>query len=310
MCNAALTTVLTDEVDVEIRDIEIFLTLAEELHFGRTAARLHISVARVSQAIKKQERAIGALLFDRDNRNVRLTAVGARLRDDLIPVRDGLRAGLQRARLSAIGTGGALRVGSLLLSGYDLERYWARFRERHPQWEIQLSFAPFVDPFAGLRRGDIDVLIAWLPVEEPDLTVGPTITVERRVLGVSADHALSTRPAASVGMLSDFCHPTTESAPKYWVNSFTSARASQEGRTGRTHVVANTEDLVHLTATGDIVTVQPRHAARYWNRPDLRWLPITDMSPLRYALVWKTSTETDAIREFAGVVRELGPRYE
>lgn len=295
---------------MEIRDIEIFLTLAEELHFGRTAARLHVSVARVSQAIKKQERAIGALLFDRDNRTVRLTTVGAQLRDDLVPVRADLEASLRRARLSATGKAGLLRVGSLMLSGYDLEKYWVGFRDRYPQWNVQLSFARFVDPFAGLRRGDLDILIAWLPIEEPDLTVGPTITVERRVLGVAADHELSIEESASSTVLRDFCHPTTESAPDYWVNSFTSAQARKKTRIERTRVVANTEELVHLTATGDIVTVQPRHAARYWNRPDLRWLPVPDMLPLHYALVWRTTAETDSIRAFADVVRELGPRYE
>ncbi|BCK54804.1 LysR family transcriptional regulator [Nocardia wallacei] len=295
---------------MEIRDIEIFLTLAEELHFGRTAARLHVSVARVSQAIKKQERAIGALLFDRDNRTVRLTTVGAQLRDDLLPVRAGLEASLRRARLSATGKAGALRVGSLMLSGYDLERYWVRFRDRYPQWNVQLSFARFVDPFAGLRGGDLDILIAWLPIEEPDLTVGPTITVERRVLGVAADHELSVEESASPTVLRNFCHPTTESAPEYWVDSFISAQARKKTRIERTRVVTSTEELVHLTATGDIVTVQPRHAARYWNRPDLRWLPVPDLLPLSYALVWRTTAETDAIRAFADVVRELGPRYE
>ncbi|WP_280401997.1 LysR family transcriptional regulator [Nocardia carnea] len=295
---------------MEIRDIEIFLTLAEELHFGRTAARLHVSVARVSQAIKKQERAIGALLFDRDNRTVRLTAVGAQLRDDLVPVRAGLETSLRRARLSATGKAGVLRVGSLMLSGYDLEKYWSRFRDRYPQWNIQLSFARFVDPFAGLRRGDLDILIAWLPIEEPDLTVGPTITVERRVVGVAADHELSIEESAPSTVLRDFCHPTTESAPDYWVDSFISAQARKKAHIERTRVVTNTEELVHLTATGEIVTVQPRHAARYWNRPDLRWLPVPDLLPLSYALVWRTTAETDAIRAFADVVRELGPRYE
>ncbi|WP_280319216.1 LysR family transcriptional regulator [Nocardia wallacei] len=219
---------------MEIRDIEIFLTLAEELHFGRTAARLHVSVARVSQAIKKQERAIGALLFDRDNRTVRLTTVGAQLRDDLLPVRAGLEASLRRARLSATGKAGALRVGSLMLSGYDLERYWVRFRDRYPQWNVQLSFARFVDPFAGLRGGDLDILIAWLPIEEPDLTVGPTITVERRVLGVAADHELSVEESASPTVLRNFCHPTTESAPEYWGGQF-HIGTGPEKDTYRTH---------------------------------------------------------------------------
>ncbi|MGH3486399.1 MAG: LysR family transcriptional regulator [Actinopolymorphaceae bacterium] len=65
---------------MELRDIEIFLTLAEELHFGRTAARLHVTTARVSQAVKKQERHIGGALFDRTNRAVKLTPLGVQLR--------------------------------------------------------------------------------------------------------------------------------------------------------------------------------------------------------------------------------------
>lgn len=84
---------------VELRDIEIFLVLAEELHFGRTAQRLHISQARVSQAIKKQERRIGAELFARTSRTVRLTEVGRQFRDDLQPVYAGLHESLERARL-------------------------------------------------------------------------------------------------------------------------------------------------------------------------------------------------------------------
>ncbi|MGI5524918.1 LysR family transcriptional regulator [Micromonospora sp. CA-259024] len=67
---------------MELRDIEIFLTLAEELHFTRTAERLHVTQARVSQAIKKQERRIGAALFERNNRNVALTPIDQRLFDD------------------------------------------------------------------------------------------------------------------------------------------------------------------------------------------------------------------------------------
>ncbi|MFD0526058.1 LysR family transcriptional regulator [Kitasatospora arboriphila] len=61
---------------MEFRDIEIFLVLAEELHFGRAAERLRVSQARVSQALKKQERRIGAVLFERTSRTVRLTDVG------------------------------------------------------------------------------------------------------------------------------------------------------------------------------------------------------------------------------------------
>lgn len=60
-----------------MRDVDVFLTLADELHFGRTAERLHLSQARVSQVVRKLERAIGAALFERTTRTVSLTPSAA-----------------------------------------------------------------------------------------------------------------------------------------------------------------------------------------------------------------------------------------
>jgi hypothetical protein len=96
---------------VEQRDIEIFLTLAEELHFGRTAERLHLSTARVSQTIKKLERRIGAALFERTSRQVALTPIGRRLDDDLRPAYQQIRDGLNRAITAGRGVEGVLRAG-------------------------------------------------------------------------------------------------------------------------------------------------------------------------------------------------------
>src|SRR5688500_9971630 len=96
---------------VELRDIEIFLTLAEELHFGRTAQRLHVSQARVSQAIRAQERRIGATLFDRTSRAVTLTPIGKQLRDDLRAGYDTIQKGLATASESARGVSGTVRIG-------------------------------------------------------------------------------------------------------------------------------------------------------------------------------------------------------
>jgi DNA-binding transcriptional LysR family regulator len=96
---------------LELRDIEIFLALAEELHFGRTAERLHVSPARVSQAIKKQERLIGVELFVRTSRSVLLTPAGERLRDELAPGHRQIQAATTSAAAAARGIGGELRVG-------------------------------------------------------------------------------------------------------------------------------------------------------------------------------------------------------
>ncbi|WP_245642572.1 LysR family transcriptional regulator, partial [Nonomuraea candida] len=122
---------------VELRDIEIFLTLAEELHFGRTAQRLHVTQARVSQTIKKQERRIGAALFDRDNRNVALTPIGRQLYEDLRPMYRGLREGIERAVRAAQGTTGVLRLGMVGHNPQDLRPLFDAFRARHPGCDLQ-----------------------------------------------------------------------------------------------------------------------------------------------------------------------------
>jgi DNA-binding transcriptional LysR family regulator len=292
---------------VELRDIEIFLVLAEELHFGRTAQRLHVTQARVSQAIKQQERRIGGLLFDRSTRRtVRLTPLGKLLRDDLRPVYAGLQLSLERARQAAHGITGTLRVGMIPFNTHDLRPYWDTFRTRHPHWTLQIRRASFVDPFTALRTGEHDILVAWLPIEEPDLTVGPVLFSDRRILAVAADHELAGRPSVSVEMLADFPHGTGQRVPRYWEDAYLPFQ-SPRGRTiERGAFLANSDELVNGVALGDIVQVFPIHVTSHWALPDVRWLPITDMPRLRYALVRRAETETDAIRAMAAVVRELG----
>lgn len=82
---------------MEQRDAQTFLTLAEELHFGRTAERLHVSTAQVSKAVKKLERQVGAPLFHRSSRKVTLTPIGERLRDDILPGYELIQGGFARA---------------------------------------------------------------------------------------------------------------------------------------------------------------------------------------------------------------------
>ncbi|WP_067136395.1 LysR family transcriptional regulator [Microtetraspora malaysiensis] len=292
---------------MELRDIEIFLTLAEELHFARTAERLHVTPARITKSIQKQERQIGAPLFERTPRSVRLTPLGRQLRDDLWPMYSGLQEGMRRAKLAAEGITGVLRLGMIPHIAHDLRRYWDTFRSHHPQWKLQIRLAPFVDPFAGLRRGDIDVLVAWLPVEEPDLTVGPVLFTEPRRLGVATDHELARYTTASLEMLADFPHHDSPSRPDYWADSFLPSHTPAGHRIERGPLARNTEEILSLVTTGETVSLFPHHMSRYWIRPDIVYLPVRDVDLLKFAPVWSAETENDMIRAFAQTVRDLGP---
>ncbi|GAA3147263.1 LysR family transcriptional regulator [Planomonospora alba] len=293
-------------MQMELRDIEIFLVLAEELHFGRAAARLHVSQARVSQAIKAQERRIGAPLFDRTSRRVRLTSLGRQLRDDLRPVYAGLRDSLERARLAAQGITAVLRIGMLPINVHDLRPYWDTFRSRHPAWDLRISHPTFADLFGGLRCGEIDVLVAWLPVEEPDLTVGPILFAESRVLAIAAGHELAERTSVSLETVGDFQHVDIETKPDYWFESYVPSHTRRGRVIERGPLVRNTAEILTWTGMGEAVALFPSHMTRYWVRQDIVYLPVHDVEPLPYALIWRSDTENDLIRALARTVRDLG----
>ena len=95
---------------MDSRDIHIFLTLCEELHFGRTAERLGLSPGRVSQVVRQLERRIGGSLFGRSSRAVGLTRLGEHLRDELRPGFEQVERAVASARSRAVSSRSGLAV--------------------------------------------------------------------------------------------------------------------------------------------------------------------------------------------------------
>lgn len=286
--------------------MEIFLTLAQELHFGRTAERLHVSPARVSQAIKKQERRIGGALFDRTSHHVRLTPLGQQLYDDLLPVHRGLRRSLERAALSARGQTEVLRLGMVSSSSEDLRPLLDAFASRHPGCTVRIRAVGYNDPFSALRRGTIDVLLAWLPIREPDLTIGPVVCTEPVVLCMSPNHRLATRRSVSYEDLADE-DVLTGAAPAYWREALIPARTPSGRPIPRGPSVIDGTQLLSIVGSGEAVCPVHAHARRYYARPDIAYVPIHDAPLSHWALCWRTSGETASIRGLAEVADELGP---
>lgn len=295
---------------VELRDIEIFLTLAEELHFGRTAQRLYLTPARVSQSIKASERKIGGLLVDRGNRRtVTLTPLGEKLRDELRPSFLGLRLGLERAAQAARGAGGVLRIGMINHNVADLRPFWLTFRERYPHWDVRVRHSGFIEPFEPLRRGDLDVLVTWLPVEEPDLVVGPVLFTEPQLLMTAVDSVPALRGTATLEMLADSAVPAAvKPIPDYWEDAY------QPFYTPRGKVIERFApspvqvwgDVLAAVSEGEIMIPAGAHHSRYNARPGLVYLPVEEPTKLHWGLVWRQDADNPMVRAFAGVVRDLG----
>lgn len=292
---------------MELRDIEIFLVLAEELHFGRTAERLHISQARVSQAIRQQERRIGARLFERTSRSVVLTDVGRQLRADLEPVYVGLHQSLERARMAARGVSARLRVGMMPFNFSPLHHYWRAFRSRHPEWELQIRLAHYTDPFGQLRSGAYDAFVVWLPVREPDFTVGPTLFTDSMLLSVARDHRLAGAGTVPLEALADVPTASADLKADYWEEGYLPFHTRRGRPIERVHLAEHGDQLITLVGMGEIVMPFPSHVTQYWAMPDIHWLSVPDMPRLSYALIWRTEAENDLIRALAATIREHGP---
>jgi DNA-binding transcriptional LysR family regulator len=296
---------------VELREIRVFLTLAEELHFGRTAERLQMTSSRVSQVLRDLEGKLGAQLVHRTSRRVRLTARGERLRGELVGVYGQLVGVLERAHDQSDELTGTLRIGLLtpVADGPHLPAIIARFERRHPECGVWLGRAPYGDA----------LLASWLPHGQPDIVVGPTLTREALFLGVAQDHPLAGRKAVSIEQVADYrVVPMEEVQPEELVEAWI-PRKTPGGRTiARLRVPfaqMAREDPGELRSriswwirTGEIVhpAMEPTAAI---HGPGIAWVPISDMAPLRSALVWPRGAHDLKLREFIRVAREvLQPR--
>ncbi|WP_425838070.1 LysR family transcriptional regulator [Streptomyces fractus] len=293
---------------MELRDIEIILTLADELHFGRTAERLHISAARVSQAVKAQERRIGAPLFERTSRTVRLTPIGRRLADGLRRGQDAINAAIAEATAAARGVSGTLGLGVMGALGHELRACIGHFRKLYPDCEVRLREVHFSDPYGPLRRGEVDMLVLWLPVEEPDLTVGPVVFTEGRVLAVWAGHELSGHADVS---MEDLAGRTVldvgPEVPRDWGEAMVPTRTPSGRAVPRGPRVRTFHEVLTQVAARAAISPLNEHVLRYYRHPGVEFLPVRDAPTTEWALVWRTTDETSRHRAFAEAARAFAP---
>lgn len=196
---------------MELTAIDVFLTLAVELHFGRTAERLGLPQPRVSRIVRGLENEVGGALFERTSRRVMLTPLGTVLRDSLAKPYADLRTAFNEARDTARGVNGVLRVGALATTtGPALTRLMEAFERRVRTCRLLLSEVETSDPYRALRAGEIDVLVTWLVIDETDLVAGPVLDRLPRVVAVAARHPLARRPSVSIEDIADYKVPWAE----------------------------------------------------------------------------------------------------
>ncbi|MEB8341202.1 LysR family transcriptional regulator [Streptomyces endophyticus] len=290
---------------MELRDIEIFLTLADELHFGRTAERLHITPSRVSHVIKKQERRLGVRLFERTSRTVRLTPPGSRLRDELLPAHRRILQALDRTAAEGRAEAGELHAGyttpwcaELLLRAAE------ELRGRHPGWSVRIHEVQFSDLHGPLHRGELQLQIAELPVLEPGVTAGPVLLRERRALMLPAGHPLAASESVCLEDLAEVPLLRLAGDHPQPLMDFHSPGHTPQGRPiprGPSYV--SWYEIPVLVAAGFGASIVAARAGEYHARPGVAFVPLRDGPTLDYGVLLPAAGPAPLVPAFVDLLR-------
>ncbi|GAA2841727.1 LysR family transcriptional regulator [Kribbella solani] len=272
---------------MERQDIEVFLALAEELHFARTAERLRLTPAAVSQSLKRVERRLGAPLFTRTTRRVDLTPLGSQFLADLAPAYGQVQAAIARAVAAGHGLIGDLRLGymSAAVTG-PLLALVDSFRAQTPDVSVSIQETTLADLYGPLRRAEVDLCVLPLPVAEPDLTTGPTLLSEAAALAVPTGHRLAQLDSITAADLGDEPFLFAQNLPRYWIDHHLPAPAESV----RTTSLAGFQEVLAYVVSGQGVAVVGAQTDRLYPRPGLTCVPLGDTAPFDYALTWRTET--------------------
>jgi DNA-binding transcriptional LysR family regulator len=248
---------------MELRHLRYFRAVAEELHFGRAAERLHIAQPPLSQQIRQLERELGVSLFTRSTRRVDLTAAGAAYLTRAVAVLDAVDDAGQQARRIADGLEGHLVIGCVGSATYSLlPRLVRALRDELPHLEIGIRgemLAP--TQLDALRAGDVDLALLRPPVDDAAIRV-EVLRRDRLIAALPAEHPLAEGDRLHVGDLRGEDFIAHAGQGRSVMGGLLAAICADAGFAPRIrHEVSETSTLVTLVAAGLGVAVVPAPTA-------------------------------------------------
>jgi DNA-binding transcriptional LysR family regulator len=267
-----------------------------------------LTPSRVSQTLRELELKLGGQLLSRTSRRAALTPLGERFLAKAKPPFEELTGVLERTHAANWGLEGALRLGLLAANsaGPHLTPIVEAFERRHPECEVVMTEVFFTDPLGPLLRGEIDLLAARLPIEHPDLVVGPVLASEPMVLAVAENHALASRGQVSIEEVADYAVAPITDEPKELIDAVMPRRTPGGRQIRRLPRRPKTpHEVTALIARGRIVHPTVPSFAEYFGQPGIKYVPISDMPPLKSGLLWRRRTSDPRLREFIRLAREL-----
>jgi DNA-binding transcriptional LysR family regulator len=289
--------------NITLRQLEAYVMVSNELHFGKAAERLFVTAPWLSHAIKDLERVLHVDLLFRNTRNVSLTPAGAAFASIATQVLNDLNFGIQTTRQLNNSSLGAFKLGYSIGASLEfLPKLLRIFAQKQPEIAIQTQEFDFSDPTAGLRDRLVNIAVIRQPHGLEGL-VSVTLAKENLVVCVSDDHPFATKK--SVKIKDVICEPIIASPVSpgpwrdYWLLS--------EFRVTSANIVAEANSLeleMHLVSRGLGVSVTSEAVGRWYKRPGVTFIPITDVKPNVVSLAWRPQ-DTSLVAKLVGVANEF-----
>jgi DNA-binding transcriptional LysR family regulator len=288
---------------MELRQLRYFVAVAEELHFRRAAARLHMSQPPLSTQVRLLEEELGCPLMVRSRRRVALTPAGESFLRHARALLEGVDEAVQDARRIHAGQAGQLRisfVGSALLS--LVPGVVKRYRAARPDVEVQLRERSTEEQLRELRAGSIDVALVPLPVDAPDLRT-EVLRRERAVAAVPAAHplaALAQVPLKRLGSEPLVMFPR-EQAPGLH-DRLLSSLSGPNGPPSVAQYAPETQTIIGLVAA-EIGVALVQASVQRLALPGVTYRPVRGAPMIELAALLPPGEPTPTAREFVALAR-------
>jgi LysR family transcriptional regulator, benzoate and cis,cis-muconate-responsive activator of ben and cat genes len=263
---------------MDSRELRYFVAVAEELNFGRAAARLGIAQPPLSRTIQQLERRMGVTLLDRTSRAVALTTAGEVL------LHEGKRAlsALTAAERRAQRAGGPHLVLTMkpLSDGDLLEKILATFAADPASVDVEIRICGIGEQGVLLREGEADVALLRFPHDDPDGFAFEELLTEPDVAILPRTHRLADRESLTMADLRG------ERLPQW---------PGQPPNGGP--LVRDSAQLLQLISLGRVIALLPESALHHL-RTDLTGVPVADAPTSTLAVAWPEDTRSRPLAAF------------
>ena len=286
--------------ELETRELEYFLAVADELHFGRAAVRLSIAQPALSKAIRRMEKRLGVALFVRSSRHVELTPGGKALQEHGRHALNAVSAAVRQAQ----SAGGAQRHLRLVLKpggdGGLLSGMLAAYAEQPDARNVDILFSGPADRADFLLDARADVGLLYAPFDPLDWLAHETLYTEDRVAVMPAAHRLAGRESVRLAELEGEKRPVWKGFGG--VADFGGGGGRGGGREGgggsaNVSAVADVVQMLHMIAVSDVIEVLPRSLIPPLP-PGVALVPVADAPPSRLVIAWNEHDRRPLVASF------------